>query len=220
LFAARVSMLVLLPLFFNYYLLVLLFSAERLKFSLALFILATFFVGVARYALLIVSVLAHAQTVILFLVLQAYRVRLAFRSFFAGIVGVDSFAIFAALAGLLAVFGLMSGHILQKLAIYYELWGGVGGMLKPAVFAFLAVLYAERKLEAFIASSCVVLLAFFLGSERLTIFSYFIFMYYALQYNRGLNIAVIATSIFFAIKGFLFLQVALEYGDGFYGVAS
>jgi hypothetical protein len=114
----------------------------------------------------------------------------------------------------------MSGHILPKLTYYYELWGGVGGMLRPAVFAVLAVLYADRKLEAFIASSSVVVLAFFLGSERLTIFSYFIFMYYALQYNRGLNVVVIATSIFFAIKGFVFMKVAMEYGDGFYGVTS
>jgi hypothetical protein len=45
-------------------------------------------------------------------------------------------------------------------------------------------------------------------------------MYYALQYNRGLNVVVIATSIFFAIKGFVFMKVAMEYGDGFYGVTS
>ncbi|TMO53626.1 hypothetical protein CWC18_21100, partial [Pseudoalteromonas aurantia] len=58
--------------------------------------------------------------------------------------------------------------------------------------------------------------AYFLGDGRLNIFGYFIFMYYALQVNRGMNIGVLLTSAYYSYKTYGFYVMLLEHGDQFY----
>ena len=45
---------------------------------------------------------------------------------------------------------------------------------------------------------------------------YFVFLYYALPIRNGLNIGVVATSIYFLFASLNFLTKVIEHGDGFY----
>ncbi len=215
LLAAKVSYLVLLLLSMNFYLLVLLFSAERLKLSLFFFMVALLNFGVKRYIWMLLSVFTHVQALVLCFSFQAERAIRVVSSLFLGRVGVEFIFLSAALLGFAAVFYLLSDHIISKLTYYYVEWGGVAGVVKPLIFLILSLVYADKKSEALLAGGLVVVLSFFLGGERLTIFSYFIFMYYALNFNRGLNFPVIVVSLYFFVKGIIFIYNVFEFGDGF-----
>lgn len=112
----------------------------------------------------------------------------------------------------------MRDHVLSKLAAYSGVWGGADSLIKPLIFMALAVYYSRQKWgEALLASLPLVVASYFVGSERVTIFSYFVFMYYAAPYRNGLNLGVIATSVFFAYGGIGFLSRMIMFGDGFAG---
>ena len=199
----------------NFYFLVLLFSAERLKLSLLFFLLAAGNTGLTRYSWLLASVLAHLQTLVLLCAIHTRRLLSAARRLLNGFVGVDLVALVLTGVGMSIVLVVMYGHISMKAAHYYETQGGIEGALKPAIFALLSIWYASRKTEALISSSLIVILSLFFGSERLAIFGYFIFMHYSLSINRGLNVATIITSAYFAVKGIFFLENVFLTGDGF-----
>ena len=54
------------------------------------------------------------------------------------------------------------------------------------------------------------------GGERVNMFGYFVFMYFALQVNRGVNLGVILTTLYFSYQTYFFVENIILYGDGFY----
>lgn len=219
----NVSAWVLCALSLNFYLLVLFFSAERLKLSVVFYLLALNFSGFYRYCFFGVSVTAHVQTVILLF----GRI---FSSFLDGcwrlLHGKIKYHFLLSFAGFLAVLLIgffLRDHIVAKYEAYSN-YGGAGdhyaggamSLLKPAVFLIFSLYYAEgKKFEVLAMHAPIMAAAFFVGDERVVIFSYFIFMSYALAVNRGLNLGVFISSFYFFMKGVLFLDSVYSYGDGF-----
>jgi hypothetical protein len=199
----------------NFYFIVLLFSAERLKIALLFLLLAVGANGLIRYSLLLVSVLAHVQTMVFLLIFYFNRVFLIIGQLRKEVSGFDFFQQFLAGVGILTLLLVMYDHILTKAQFYYQAEAGVEGAFRTLIFALLSIWYAQKKAEAFTVSLAIVVLSILFGSERLTIFSYLIFMHYSLKFNRGLNIGVIVTSIYFAVKGVVFLGKIFLTGDGF-----
>lgn len=213
----RVSFFIVLILCFNFYLMVLFFSAERLKLSIIFYMLSFYCVSWSRYFFLAISLMVHLQIVFLLVAAQSSRVLKVFISLFKSRIGGDFFVLIFFVVALIVASLLLRGHILNKLNFYFDAWGGLEGGIKPALFMLLAAFYAKRKWpEALAATFPVLLASFFIGSERLTMMSYFIFMYYGLQFRHGLNVGVISTSIYFAFKGVFFLLNVISHGDGFY----
>lgn len=200
---------------FNFYALVLFFPAERLKLAVLLFMVGCFWRGWLRYLFWGAAIFSHTQTMLLVLSAQSRRVIGVFVSLMRGKVnGGGGFLLLVAV--LLCVFVVfMRGHIFDKLAFYVE-FGGVGAVVKPLIFSGLAAYCASgRRLEALVSSLPLVMVSFFVGDERIVIFSYFVFLYFALDRNRGANIPVVLTGGYFLVKGVFFLISIVTHGDGF-----
>ncbi|MNC22856.1 hypothetical protein D3C75_708630 [compost metagenome] len=200
---------------FNFYALVLFFPAERLKLAVLLFMIGCFWRGWVRYFFWGGAIFSHTQTILLVLSAQSRRVISLFVSLMRG--KVDGGGVFLVLiAVLLCVFVFfMRGHIFDKLEFYME-FGGVGAVIKPLILSGLTAYCASgRRLESLISSLPLVVVSFFVGDERIVIFSYFVFLYFALNRNRGANIPVVLTGGYFLLKGVFFLIGIIEYGDGF-----
>ncbi|MGF6089250.1 hypothetical protein [Pseudomonas sp. 18173] len=202
--------------YLNFYILVLAFSAERLKLSLLLFLMGACSSGVIRYALYAFSTLTHVQTLMLVVVAQVREVLHIVRRLFVGKIGVGFISLFLLMVGILLVVVLLKEHIESKLMFYAGTWGGLEAMLKPLIFTALSMCYARsRKVEAVLASLPMVLASYYIGAERVVIFSYFVFMYYGLQSKRGINVPVVFTLLYFGYKGLDFLVNIFLYSDGF-----
>lgn len=212
-----VSRLLFPVLYVNFYLLVLAFSAERLKLALLLFLIGCSAGGVLRFLFLTASIFAHVQVLILLFCTQTRKIITVLESLIQGRAGAGFLSLGFLTIGISIVLFVMREHIESKLGAYYGMWGGPQSMLKPLVFTFLAVIYAEdSKVEALVASLPLVVCAYFIGDERIVIFSYFVFVFYGLQANRGLNLGVVLTSLYFSYKGVYFLINIILFGNGFF----
>lgn len=211
------------PLFFlNYYLLVLMFSAERLKFSI-LFAVSFFLTKSSwRWFFLLFSLLSHSQSGILYIgslggnFLKQYRERLDIK-----LINQIFVVIFAAFVA----YYYVGESAIAKLEFYstsdsaYD--KGFGALIKPLIFLILTFLYGRKKwMEIIIYHAPILVFCYFVGSERLVVFSYGIFMFYGLGYKRGINFGVIASSLYFSYQGLDFLMKIFEFGNGYYGAAN
>jgi len=206
--------------YINFYIVVLAFSAERLKLSLLFFLMGACSSGLIRYSLYLFSTLTHVQTLMLVVVAQIRKILHVTHRLFFGEIGRGSIPLIILMVGILLVLVLLKEHIESKLMFYASAWGGAEAMLKPLVFTALSMFYARsRRVEAILASFPMVLASYFIGAERVVIFSYFVFMYYGLQSRRGINVSVIFTLFYFGYKGFDLLFNVFMYSDGFAPVA-
>ena len=215
LMAMKVKLFIITILLLNFYLLVIMFSAERLKLSLLFFLLAYQTPSYVRNALLSISVLTHLQVVLLVVVTQIREVFCVLK--FLCIEKI--IALYVKLFIILALGGLVGyyfqDHIIYKFQVYNSNFGGWAAVVKPLIFFVLTIFHARNKPVTALGCSVLLVAAFFVGSERITILSYFVFMYYALQYKGGVNFWVLVTSIYFFVKGVMFLYSAYIFGDGF-----
>jgi len=200
----------------NFYLLVLFFSAERLKLSLLFVLMASAYSGVFRYSYLCFAIFSHVQTALLLVsklcanisisMLRMFRGRLALRLLFS-LVG----ALF--MAGLLFT---LREHILSKMEVYMALGGDVTQLIKPLIFTAFTLYYARHRwFEAISMQAPIILAAFIVGGNRVVLFSYFVFMLYGLQFRRGSNFGVYLFSTYFFVKGLIFITNIISYGTGF-----
>ncbi|MGL5759486.1 hypothetical protein [Plesiomonas sp.] len=206
---------------FNFYLYVLMFSAERLKLSF-LFLVVALIVRNKSFSKLLIflSVFTHVQTLILVTITQykrfdnfLFKMRRLFRGYWS-----NSFTVLILFFISMCLFVLlMWGHLSHKVVYYYNNMSGLSEIVKPLVFTLISLPYAKNRYQALFAGGTIMLLSVFLGGERLVIFSYFVFLYYGLNYKRGLNFWVVLTSTYFSVKGFIFLMSIYHFGDGFIG---
>ncbi|MDR7281952.1 hypothetical protein J2X84_000767 [Pseudomonas corrugata] len=211
--------LIIFPLFYlNFYLLVLAFSAERLKLSLFIFLIGFGVPGLFRYLFYTASILTHVQTLMLLVSTQFRNILFVFQRITFGKIGIGFLYLLFLILAMALVLIVLREHIASKITYYFEAWGGIESVLKPAIFCVLAIYYArDRRIEALLASLPMMMAAYFIGAERVVIFSYFIFMFYGLQSKRGLNIGVVLTSLYFGYKGIDFMFRLVLLGDGFAG---
>lgn len=207
----KVSYIIQVLLLFNFYLMVLLFSAERLKISLFILFISFGYSGISSVVLRLLSFFTHVQT--LMLIVQPFIINL-FN--FSNELALSKRRIISSIAVIfllcLALF-FMKDHIFEKIS-HYE--GDIYSTFKPIIFMFFSILSTEnKKIIPFFQSIIFVIISYFLGEERIVIFSYIIFMYYGLQFKRGKNIYVVTTSIYFLIKGLMFALNIFNFGDGF-----
>lgn len=221
----KVSFPIICLLLFNFYLMVLLFAAERLKVAIFFMLFALSFSGSLRYWFLGLSLISHVQVVFLIAgKLIASFVDYA-KPLLNGKLKYGAISTFGAAIIVFLVMYLLRDHIFSKFEAYSSLGesggsysGGFSAMLKPLIFLLFSLYYArQKKLEVFSMHFPLLVAAFLIGEERIVIFSYFVFMYYALQVNRGENLGVIVFSFYFLVKGIYFIGKIYTYGNGFYG---
>lgn len=191
----------------NYYFLVLYFAAERLKFAI-LFVLLYMLNSDKKYkdSFIFLAILSHSQILIGYLSYLFKELITNYKKLNIKLIFVLS----------ILVILLLGKHILGKILFYISFDNDILELNKIALFFILALYYSQNKKETVLLFIPLSIAILFLSGDRLNIFGYFIFLYYALQVNRGINLGIISTSLYFSYKSILLLQNIIVHGDGFY----
>lgn len=200
----------------NFYLYVLYFAAERLKFGVLFFVLSLLFLN-RRKAFLIVSLISiqsHMQMIIIYSALaldfvvgqvKKFCISLKFSKslLFVGIVLIGAFLLF-------------SDNIVHKISTYQINSSGLSGLWKVLILFLGSLFYSRDKYKVFTVFIVLFIFTYLLGGDRINMLSFFVFFYYALQVNRGINLGVLLSTIYFLYKSYFFIGNIINYGNGFY----
>lgn len=196
----------------NYYFIMMLFAAERLKFGFIFLVLALLFTQRKRMFLFATAILTHAQMAIMIAPLYLTKVFSKETRWLTKVLVV---------AGGLVLFGgmlyFLQGHIQAKLGAYSTLESGsigIMGALKTAVFIVLAAI-SIRKLIAIIAGLPIVILAYFLGSDRIGMLAFILYVGLVLYYKNKMDLMLLIVMLYFSYKSIEFVSNIFVYGNGY-----
>lgn len=213
----RVHFLVFLSLLANYYMLVIYFPAERLKFAFLFFGLSILISKPPKLFFWVLSILSHTQAIYL---LYFANVKL-FTRMISGPLGIklnikNIFLCLVAITTLSVIYWYLESHIQTKILAYGANERSPFDILRPLSLLALTLYYAgSKRLEATAAFLPIIVGSAIVGSDRLTIFAFSIFMYYGIKVRRGLNFGVTIVSFYFLYKSYEFLVRTIEYGHAF-----
>ncbi len=198
----------------NFYFLVLYFSAERLKFGFIFLALSMIYIGQVKrfYGFVGLALISHVQVIIVYVsILSNVLVGHISKLFSTGQVAklvlfFVPFLLFPSLVG---------NQILTKFQLYHGEYG-IADLTKITVFFLLALWYSRDKFEAFKLFVPLFIAVFLVGGDRVNLISYFVFLYYGVQYRGGWNLGVLATSAYFSYASIGFLVKIFQHGDGFF----
>lgn len=204
-----------LTIFLNFYFLVLLFAAERLKISFLFLIIGLTFSGLIRNLFFSFSFFSHIQSIFVLYIIFLKSNYINLKNINIKKNSPFRFVIFVIFVSLM-IFSLKD-QILNKF-FYYLNNGGVVDMVKSSIFVILACLCAPKnnKYEPLFIGFPLILASFFIGADRMVIIIYMLFLIYGFKYNRGYNVFVFISTLYFCWKGYNFLVNIIHYGNGFY----
>lgn len=207
----------------NFYILVLYFAAERLKFGVLFFIMSALYLRHKKTSLAIsfLAVISHIQLIIPY-------AALLFSKFFSNL-GLKSFLTFKlsyknicisilVVAMSILIWTLLSYQIVSKFEYYVKVQDEKNdplGYLRIILLFGLTFLYTKKRSEVILKFIPLFIAVYFLGGDGVNLFAYAIFMSYALTYKHGLNFGVLITSTYFAYKSVDFIMRIIETGQGF-----
>ena len=200
----------------NYYFFVLYFAADRLKFGFLFFALALLNVGNSKfYVHSFLSLTSHAQLFIIYAAMIFNKSLIELKRVLSS--GNIQKKFLISIICLFFVIILMFNQISHKFLLYFAMKDDfyISNLFKLSVFLILALIYSKRKTETISLFFPLFIVAFILGADRINLYGYFIFLYYALPINKGFNIGIIVTSVYFAYKSVFFVIKILETGNGF-----
>ena len=199
----------------NFYFHVLFFAAERLKVSFIFLTMALAHVNGSKfYFFSALSAISHIQILIVYMMLL-------FREFsieFIRIITSGKIKKYF-LIGLIAFFltlVVMSGQIIEKLSAYVVIGFDIQSVYKLLVFYFMTLVYSRNRSDVTILFIPLFIAALMIGDERINMFGYFVFLYYAIPINKGFNMGVVLTSAYFFYKTIIFVHNIIVSGDGFF----
>lgn len=220
-FKWRVSIgIIVFIIFTNFYLLVLYFSAERLKFAFIFFFIAVLLsLRVKKtYLFIVLSILTHVQMLILVLSRFFAMVMQSVVSFFLTLKFKLKFTKVVFIIILFIPIIFLSEHILYKLNAYSDNSASKGLLLntfQPLIFLVLSLFYSREKMATFFIFFIIIISSSIVGPERVTMMAYLYFMFYALRINKGINFGVVVTSFYYFAKSIIFVSNVLKNGHGF-----
>ena len=211
----------------NFYLFVLYFTAERLKFGFLFFLMSVYCIPNKKksVAFSFLAVISHMQLIVLYATLLFPK----FLRFF--IRGTAKFFL---------TLKFKSSGVILPLIVFFTLaffiWWQLGeqliykfvvystnskeendslALLRSLLFFGMTFLYTKKYADVTLKFIPLIIAIYFVGGERLNLFAYVIFMSYALTYKRGLNYGVLFTSIYFTYKSIDFILRIIETGQGY-----
>ena len=204
----------------NFYIHVLFFAAERLKFGV-LFTVTAFCVTettIPFIGLFLLACASHLQVVIFypFAIIKGLQTNQIFADknrFFRVLVLASIFGAILA-TGFASLLFEHAQHKFSKYTQYGE--AGVMGLAKSLVFCSATILYAkDKRMNATLVFVPLLLAAFFLGGTRVNMMVYFVFLYYVAPINKGWNLPILVSTLYFANSTYVFWQRFLGHGEGF-----
>lgn len=225
----RVSLIVALAICItNFYVLVLYFAAERLKFGILFFVMSVYACYICdkkrSFFFSFLAIIAHVQllipyTSVLFsrlfsisniLYLSKININRRYKYIF---IHFFAFGVTAIL-----IWNLLSYQIVSKFVYYSTVQSQKRDFFDFArviCFFCLTFLYTTKHYDVVLKFLPIFFAVYLLGGDGVNLFAYAIFMSYALTYKRGLNFGVFITSIYFASKSVGFIGRIIETGQGF-----
>ncbi|KDN28694.1 hypothetical protein VFDL14_15710 [Vibrio fortis] len=200
----------------NFYFYVLFFAADRLKFGFLFLILAlTVSSNRNRYVLILASVVGHVQMLILHSSFISIYISEKYKSKSFYLLNAKYFIPIAIIVIPLSIY--ISGHVANKIVSYIDN-GGIQSVAKQLVFVVFSMYCCRNWLKVIFAYFPILVVSFIIGDERVTMFSYAIFMYFSLYKNRGLNIPTFILMSYFGFKSIVFVDRVISTGSGFVSV--
>jgi hypothetical protein len=198
----------------NLYFFALFTELERLKFAFFFFFIAIYFLENKKlfYFFSILTVLSHLQFLVIyggFLLVyslkQLKNIVINYR------IEIKVFFIF--LVAFIILFA-MSDQLIAKLSYYYKELNYLH-LLKASPFILLIMFYAKDKTESLVFITPLFVMILLVGGNRLNIFAYFIFLFHALQKDKGINLAILVTTLYYFSTSIIFIYNIFEYGRGY-----
>lgn len=202
----------------NFYMFVLYFAAERLKFGFLFLVLSLLYYNRAwySYSLFFLSIWSHISMLLIYSSAWIAKNYDNFRS----VVKMRSKSFYLSLLMLLPPLLLVlyeSKSILWKLGTYIEHNTDLSAMsfMPLGVLIVLTGIYAKDMRKSLVIFAPFVVGVALLGGSRLNMLAYFIFLGFGLRVNGGINAGVLITSAYFLYKSVRFLANIIVYGHGF-----
>lgn len=203
--------------FTNFYMFVMYFAAERLKFGFIFLTLSILHLGQGKrfYVLSALAVFSHVQVLLVYGSIYFTQLVKKFTRFYQTLK--LSYKGFVVPLIALMPLAFLAEHIYSKFDFYFAAAAekDLFDLIRLFLLFALTMWYSKNKNETFLLFMPLVLAAFLIGSDRVNMMAYFVFLYYGLQHNGGLNFGVSATSIYFALKSYGFVVNIIQHGDGF-----
>jgi len=203
----------------NFYLIVLLTGAERLKFAYILFVYAALASGKIKYFILALSPLAHLQAIILIASLVSAEYIKSFINLLIKLrIGKKQVISLALIALAAAAIGLKLWEgVFAKAAVYIASDGGVFELKNLAILLLIGLVATRDRFRIVAAMIPFLAAAFLVGGERVNMMAISVVMYLLLKEGRLSHPAMILLQIYFSIKSIFFIYNIFVYGDGFAG---
>ena len=212
----KVNKLIIYSLLLNYYFVVLMFSAERLKISLTLLLMVLTTKSIFKsLTLMLFVVLSHIQSILLLFVIKFGLMKKKSRFLF-GKNKIRRSIIYIFITGVIVSASyFMKDYVLLKFEVY-NVNSEIENLIKPIIFLLLSLFFAkQKKLKVFLSFMPILFFSYLIGDERINIFSFFLFFYFASRVKKGINFIMIVTLCYYLYKGFDFTNNILLYQSGY-----
>lgn len=202
--------------FTNYYVLVILTSAERLKFGYIFAILILILPSIWRAAAAIAALTNHYSILIIFISIifpQKYLETL--KSFRKG--GWDSFKsslLFIVIFLSFIVFSILYRDQITNKVNHYQSYDPTD-LLQGAILFIIAMIVSNDRLNTAMTLSFPLAATFILGGDRVNMLTISVFIYLVLREGKTRHPAVMMVMAYLSYKSIDYMQNVFAYGTGF-----
>lgn len=212
----RVNILFFILIITNYYILVLLTSAERLKFAYLFAALTITLPPAWRLAAAACSLLSHFSVMIIFLSISLpERARLAIASLRAGgLKALTSIAFLIAILSSFAIFYIISRESYTEKIEAYQTYDVIE-VASGALLAAIALFVSRERLQVLMMLILPLIATFVFGGGRMNMITATIFVYIVVRESRTGHPLVLLLMAYLSFKSIGYIDSVLQYGTGF-----
>jgi len=214
LISRRVSLYIYPLIFSNFYLIVLFFGAERLKFAVIMALLFIASSGRWKYVFALLAPMFHFQIFLLAGALAGGQFSTLVRGVFAGKLRLLSIVSTFALAAGVGLTFLYFSDLIQDKASNYE-GAGLSGLWKTVIFFVVAIFFTNDRISTALSFGILASAILAVGEERVNLMSFFLAITASFSWNRGFNPITIMMLAYFSYTGVIFLDNIVKFGNGF-----
>jgi len=201
----------------NFYLYVLFFAAEKLKFGFIIMLLGLLmtFKGKIKNSLIAMSVLGHFQMIIVIAPILFQNMSRSLMHFFLTL-RLNRTVLYIVF-GILFLLFFVFDHLYARFQAYNRPTN-VEDFLRISIFFILTFWYTYRTHSSnnvFLIFIPLFFAIYLLGDDRINMIGYLYFLVAALQYKQGLNFGILISTIYFAVKTIFFIESIVRVGHGF-----
>jgi len=210
--------------FTNFYLIVLMVAAERLKVAFIFLVYAALFSKRINFFLATMSIFAHVQSIILLLSIFLHKASLSLnylsKKFFVTKKKLFYFLILIIFTNIIFFFTnyvlFFYGYIFDKAMLYYDYVQLIKYYPLKTFFLVIPFLIITRQpFRLFISMAPLIVLAWLLGDFRINMIIFIVGMYLLIIEGRSNHPLAIVMMLYFSLKSLPFIYRIYLYGHGF-----